>query len=122
MVSYQLPLTNYLMVSAILFVISVAGIIINRRNLIVLLMCIELMLLSVNTNFVAFATYGDHIVGEIFVFFMKKFLQQASLENQSGFESLRAGVLGYEICRPYFSNQLPARGKRKKTPSKKKKN
>jgi NADH-quinone oxidoreductase subunit K len=81
MVSYQLPLTNYLMVSAILFVISVAGIIINRRNLIVLLMCIELMLLSVNTNFVAFATYGDHIVGEIFVFFI---LTVAAAESAIG--------------------------------------
>ena len=71
MVPYQLPLSNYLIVSAILFVIiSVAGIIINRGNLIVLLMCIELMLLSVNTNFVAFATYGNHIAGEIFVFFI----------------------------------------------------
>ena len=81
MVTYQLPLTNYLMVSAILFVISVAGIIINRRNLIVLLMCIELMLLSVNTNFVAFATYGNHIVGEIFVFFI---LTVAAAESAIG--------------------------------------
>lgn len=81
MVPYQLPLSNYLIVSAILFVISVAGIIINRRNLIVLLMCIELMLLSVNTNFVAFATYGNHIAGEIFVFFI---LTVAAAESAIG--------------------------------------
>ena len=77
----QIPLSNYLIVSAILFSISVAGIVINRRNLIVLLMCIELMLLAVNTNFIAFATYGGHISGEIFVFFI---LTVAAAESAIG--------------------------------------
>lgn len=52
-----MSLTHYLMVSAILFAISVIGIIINRKNVITLLMCIELMLLAVNTNFIAFSRY-----------------------------------------------------------------
>ena len=53
----MIPLSYYLMIGAALFGLSLAGIIINRKNLIVLLMCIELMLLAVNTNFVAFAQY-----------------------------------------------------------------
>ena len=77
----QIPLAHYLIVSAILFAISVTGMIVNRRNLIVLLMCIELMLLSVNTNFIAFATYGNYIVGEIFVFFI---LTVAAAESAIG--------------------------------------
>ena len=79
--SVQIPLSNYLILSALLFAISVAGIIINRRNLIVLLMCIEIMLLAVNTNFIAFATYGDYIAGEIFVFFI---LTVAAAESAIG--------------------------------------
>ena len=53
-----------------LFVLSIAGIIINRRNLILLLMCIELMLLSVNINFVAFSHFLGDISGQVFVFFI----------------------------------------------------
>jgi NADH-quinone oxidoreductase subunit K len=55
---------------AILFGISVAGIILNRKNLIVLLMSIELMLLAVNTNFIAFSHYLNNVTGQIFVFFV----------------------------------------------------
>nr|WP_041295983.1 NADH-quinone oxidoreductase subunit NuoK [Kangiella koreensis] len=65
-----MSLTHYLMVSAILFSISVVGIIINRKNVITLLMCIELMLLAVNTNFIAFSRYLNDEVGQIFVFFI----------------------------------------------------
>ncbi|AUD77935.1 NADH-quinone oxidoreductase subunit NuoK [Kangiella profundi] len=65
-----MSLTHYLMVSAILFSISVIGIVINRKNVITLLMCIELMLLAVNTNFIAFSRYLNDEVGQIFVFFI----------------------------------------------------
>ncbi|NVJ66934.1 MAG: NADH-quinone oxidoreductase subunit NuoK [Gammaproteobacteria bacterium] len=65
-----MSLTHYLVVSAILFSISVIGIVINRKNVITLLMCIELMLLAVNTNFIAFSRYLDDAIGQIFVFFI----------------------------------------------------
>lgn len=63
-------LQHYLTLSAILFSISVAGIFINRRNIIVLLMCIELMLLAVNFNFIAFSRYLGNTDGQVFVFFI----------------------------------------------------
>ena len=66
----MIGLTHYLILAAILFCISIAGIFINRKNLIVLLMCIELMLLSVNINFVAFSHFGGLITGQVFVFFI----------------------------------------------------
>jgi len=66
----MIGLSDYLFVAAILFAISVAGIIINRKNVITLLMCIELMLLSVNINFIAFSRYLDDLQGQIFVFFI----------------------------------------------------
>ncbi len=66
----MIALSDYLTVSAILFGMGVAGIYINRKNMIVLLMCIELILLAVNTNFIAFARFTQNQVGEIFVFFI----------------------------------------------------
>ena len=65
-----LGLTDYLILGAALFCLSVAGIIINRKNVIVLLMCIELMLLAVNTNFIAFSYFLNDLSGQIFVFFI----------------------------------------------------
>ncbi len=65
-----MSLTHYLIVGAILFAISVVGIVVNRKNVITLLMCIELMLLAVNTNFIAFSRYLDDATGQIFVFFI----------------------------------------------------
>jgi len=65
-----LTLSHYLVLSAVLFAISVVGIFLNRKNLIVLLMSIEMMLLAVNTNFVAFSQYLNNIAGQIFVFFI----------------------------------------------------
>ncbi|MFC4727096.1 NADH-quinone oxidoreductase subunit NuoK [Coralloluteibacterium thermophilus] len=65
-----MTLGHYLAVGAILFCISVAGIIINRKNVIVLLMSIELMLLAVNVNFVAFSRFLGDVHGQIFVFFI----------------------------------------------------
>jgi len=66
----MLTLAHYLTLSAILFSLSMAGIFINRKNVIVLLMCIELMLLSVNMNFVAFSRFLGNLDGQIFVFFI----------------------------------------------------
>lgn len=63
-------LQHYLTLSAILFSLSVAGIFINRKNVILLLMCIELMLLAVNFNFVAFSRYVGNEIGQVFVFFI----------------------------------------------------
>ena len=66
----MLTLAHFLTLGAILFSLSVAGIFINRKNIIILLMCIELMLLSVNMNFVAFSRFLDNLDGQIFVFFI----------------------------------------------------
>ncbi len=65
-----LALNHYLVLAAILFSISIAGIIINRKNLIVLLMSIELMLLAVNLNFIAFSHFLNDLAGQVFVFFI----------------------------------------------------
>jgi len=65
-----LSLVHFLIVGALLFAISIIGIFINRRNLLILLMSIELMLLSVNLNFVAFSHYLGDAAGQIFVFFI----------------------------------------------------
>lgn len=66
----MIGLQHYLTVAAILFAISVAGIFINRRNLILLLMCIELLLLAVNFNFIAFSRFLGDETGQVFVFFI----------------------------------------------------
>ena len=66
----MITLTEILSISAILFSLSVAGIFLNRKNLIVLLMAIELMLLSVNINFIAFSQYLGDMAGQVFVFFI----------------------------------------------------
>jgi len=66
----MLTLTHYLVLSAIIFSISLAGVFINRKNIIILLMCVELMLLAVNTNFIAFSHYLNDTAGQVFVFFI----------------------------------------------------
>ena len=65
-----MSLIHYLVLSGVLFVISIAGIFINRRNVLILLMSIELMLLAVNINFIAFSSYLNDIQGQVFVFFI----------------------------------------------------
>lgn len=77
----SLTLAHYLVLGAILFAISVVGIFLNRRNLIVLLMAIELMLLAVNLNFVAFSHYLQDMAGQVFVFFI---LTVAAAESAIG--------------------------------------
>ncbi|MGB6242742.1 MAG: NADH-quinone oxidoreductase subunit NuoK [Castellaniella sp.] len=66
----QIGLSHYLIVGAILFAIGVFGFFLNRRNLIVLLMSIELILLSANMNFVAFSVWSGNPAGQVFVFFV----------------------------------------------------
>ena len=63
-------LSDFLILGAVLFGLSVAGIFINRKNVILLLMCIELMLLAVNTNFIAFSHFLGDTAGQVFVFFI----------------------------------------------------
>jgi NADH-quinone oxidoreductase subunit K len=66
----MITLQHYLLLGAVLFSLSIAGIIINRKNVIVLLMCIELMLLAVNVNFIAFSRFMGEVSGQVFVFFI----------------------------------------------------
>lgn len=66
----MIPLIDYLMLTTLLFGLGLAGIVINRKNVITLLMCIELLLLAVNTNFVVFSHYLNDIAGQVFVFFI----------------------------------------------------
>ena len=66
----MIGLTHYLAVSAILFVTGVFGIFLNRKNIIIILMAIELILLSVNINFVAFSAYLHDLVGQVFAMFV----------------------------------------------------
>ena len=66
----QVGLSNYLVVAAILFTIGVLGIFINRKNVIVILMSVELILLAVNINFVAFSTFLHDITGQVFTLFV----------------------------------------------------
>ena len=77
----MIPLSHYLVLGAILFAISVIGIFLNRKNIIVLLMAIELNLLAVNMNFVAFSHYLGDLDGQIFVFFI---LTVAAAESAIG--------------------------------------
>ncbi len=73
--------TEYLILGAILFCLSIAGIFLNRKNVIVLLMCIELMLLAVNFNFVTFSHFLGDTAGQVFVFFI---LTVAAAESAIG--------------------------------------
>jgi NADH-quinone oxidoreductase subunit K len=77
----MIPLSHVLLLSGILFSLAVAGIFINRKNVLLLLMCIELMLLSVNFNFIAFSHYLNDLAGQVFVFFI---LTVAAAESAIG--------------------------------------
>ena len=66
----MIALSDFLLLGAILFSLSIAGIFLNRKNLIVLLMCVELMLLAVNMNFIAFSHFLGDSAGQVFVFFI----------------------------------------------------
>ena len=77
----MLSLSHFLILGAVLFAISIVGIFLNRKNVIILLMAIELMLLAVNTNFIAFSYYLGDIAGQVFVFFI---LTVAAAESAIG--------------------------------------
>ena len=83
----MLSLSDFLILGAVLFAISVVGIFLNRKNVIILLMAIELMLLSVNMNFIAFSHYLGDIGGQVFVFFI---LTVAAAESAIGLAILVA--------------------------------
>ena len=88
----QPSLTHYLVLGAILFAISVIGIFLNRRNVIIMLMAIELMLLAVNINFVAFSVVLDDLAGQVFAMFV---LTVAAAE----------AAIGLAILVVYFRNR-----------------
>ena len=77
----MIALPEVLLLATLLFCISVAGIFLNRKNILILLMCIELMLLSVNINFIAFSHFLGDIHGQVFVFFI---LTVAAAESAIG--------------------------------------
>ncbi|BBU68978.1 MAG: NADH-quinone oxidoreductase subunit NuoK [Fluviibacter sp.] len=77
----MLTLSHFLVLAAVLFGISVIGLFLNRKNLIILLMAIELMLLAVNTNFIAFSHFLQDLNGQVFVFFI---LAVAAAESAIG--------------------------------------
>ena len=77
----MISLSHYLILGAVLFATSIVGIFLNRKNVIILLMAIELMLLAVNMNFIAFSHYLNDIAGQIFVFFI---LTVAAAESAIG--------------------------------------
>ena len=77
----MLTLSHFLILGAVLFAISIVGIFLNRKNLIIILMSIELMLLAVNMNFIAFSHYLNDLAGQVFVFFI---LTVAAAESAIG--------------------------------------
>ncbi|MGE4597405.1 MAG: NADH-quinone oxidoreductase subunit NuoK [Methylophilaceae bacterium] len=77
----MITLSHYLILAALLFMIGIVGIFLNRKNIIILLMAIELMLLAVNINFIAFSYFLGDIAGQIFVFFI---LTVAAAESAIG--------------------------------------
>lgn len=77
----MITVAHYLVLAAVVFSLSVAGIFINRKNVILLLMCIELLLLAANFNFVAFSRYLGNVDGQVFVFFI---LTVAAAESAIG--------------------------------------
>ena len=88
----SIGLSHYLIVAAILFTIGVFGIFVNRKNVIIIMMCIELILLAVNINFVAFATHSGDIAGQVFAMFI---LTVAAAE----------AAIGLAILVVYFRNR-----------------
>jgi len=77
----MIGLNHYLILGSVLFAISVVGIFLNRKNVLIILMAIELMLLAVNMNFIAFSRYLDDVAGQVFVFFI---LTVAAAESAIG--------------------------------------
>jgi NADH-quinone oxidoreductase subunit K len=91
----EIGLAHYLTVSAILFTLGIFGIFLNRKNVIVILMSVELMLLAVNINFVAFSSFLHDLVGQIFAMFVLIVLTVAAAE----------AAIGLAILVVYFRNR-----------------
>ncbi len=100
MSTFLMPMVT---VSSIVFVIGLIGLVINRKNLIVLLMCIELMLLAANSNFVAYARVNHHLSGEVMVFFV---LAIAAAESAIGLSILVALFRHYKSIDARCLSQL----------------
>lgn len=66
----MIPITHLIILSTIIFTLGIVGVLINRRQVILLLVCVELLLMAVNTNFIAFSHYYGQVTGQIFVFFI----------------------------------------------------
>ena len=66
----MIPVNYYLILATIMFGLSLVGVLLNRKNVILILVCIELMLLSANTNFIVFSRYYNEVAGQVFVFFI----------------------------------------------------
>ena len=89
----MIGLTHYLAVAAILFTIGVFGIFVNRKNIIVILMSIELILLAVNINLVAFSVYLHNVVGQIFAMFVLTVLSLLIAAALLGYGAAKAGAI-----------------------------
>ena len=89
---WEIGLSHYLMVAAVLFTLGIFGIFLNRKNVIIILMSVELMLLAVNINLVAFSTHMNNLVGQVFALFV---LTVAAAE----------AAIGLAILVVYFRNR-----------------
>ncbi len=89
---FEIGLSHYLTVAAILFTLGIFGIFLNRKNVIIILMSIELMLLAVNINLVAFSAFGENLTGQVFAMFV---LTVAAAE----------AAIGLAILMVYFRNR-----------------
>ena len=98
-------LSHYLTVAAILFTLGIFGIFINRKNVILLLMCIELMLLAVNFNFVAFSRFLGNLDGQVFVFFI---LTVAAAEAAIGLRFDDGALLWRVPIKTSFGRHVPS--------------
>ena len=93
---YEISLTHYLILSSIIFTIGIFGVFLNRKNLIIILMSIELMLLAVNINFIAFSTHLDLILGQVFALFVLTVAAAEAAETWGSSRRGRRGAIGME--------------------------
>ena len=99
----MLTLQSYLSLAAIIFAIGIIGIVINRKNIIIVMMCTELLLISVNFNFIAFSYFNQDIAGQIFVFFI---LTVAAAEAAIGLAIIVVYYRGSQTIRVEEINKL----------------
>ena len=92
-----LSITNYLTVASILFLTGISGIILNRKNIIIMLMSVELMLLSINLNFIIYSAYLDDVMGQVFALLI---LTVAAAESAIGLANLVAVSYTHQTLPP----------------------